>query len=611
MQKFIFYFFLYSSLSIVFSTCKKLEEPAPEKYFLLNMGYINVPQKTTQTYTFRISSTVPWKITTNTKADWLTVSPMAGGVGIHEITVTFLENTTVDIRSTIIDVFSDEMPEHKTISINQLGTEENILAHVSEDTFSYQPLDYATLEIVSNTTFSISADQPFVQFHYANGQGILSVPFILNYNLTPEYRKATITVSTRTKKTKQIQITQQPLPSPRDFPVVTPANSISKFKNDCIFLDNSINLKWGSSSDPLGGTVRYDVYLDTNPIPIKKIDSNRTDTAMQLSYFDLPQGKYYLQIEARTNLNAKRRSSNIIELNIFTIETYAKVSTVAGGNNQGNKSNQFNFSSDLFIDSTLTIYVADQSNYRVQKWSPRATFGTTIAGGNNIGTNLNQIQPHSISRTRDGRTLVSDVYNDRVMLFPANSTSATNGRIVMQSESHIQNYGFFGLFTHKNGSVYVCDGIGSSIYKLSPPNFDNPVRVAGGNGTGSELNQFNSPHNLFVDENETIYIADENNHRIIRWIKGASQGDVVAGGNGRGVGLNQFNRPRSVIKDGCDNLYIVDYDNKRIVKWRIGQSSGKVISSGSLNKPHSMLFLSNGDIYIADDGLHRIEKWER
>ncbi|CAF1483211.1 unnamed protein product, partial [Rotaria sordida] len=48
----------------------------------------------------------------------------------------------------------------------------------------------------------------------------------------------------------------------------------------------------------------------------------------------------------------------------------------------------------------------------------------------------------------------------------------------------------------------------------------NGQTVAGGNGSGSELNQFDRPFGLFVDENQTIYVADRSNERIMKWKRG-------------------------------------------------------------------------------------------
>src|SRR6218665_922176 len=49
------------------------------------------------------------------------------------------------------------------------------------------------------------------------------------------------------------------------------------------------------------------------------------------------------------------------------------------------------------------------------------------------------------------------------------------------------------------------------------------ITVAGGNSSGSGTNQLSNPHGIFIDANENIYIADLANHRIQKWVLGASE----------------------------------------------------------------------------------------
>ncbi|GAB3494039.1 hypothetical protein GCM10027341_09710 [Spirosoma knui] len=53
--------------------------------------------------------------------------------------------------------------------------------------------------------------------------------------------------------------------------------------------------------------------------------------------------------------------------------------TVAGGLPLA--ANQLNLPSGVAIDKDGNIYVADGNNNRIQKWTPGATQGTTVAGG--------------------------------------------------------------------------------------------------------------------------------------------------------------------------------------------------------------------------------------
>ncbi|CAF3276548.1 unnamed protein product, partial [Rotaria socialis] len=109
----------------------------------------------------------------------------------------------------------------------------------------------------------------------------------------------------------------------------------------------------------------------------------------------------------------------------------------------------------------------------------------------------------------------------------------------------------------------------------------NGVTIAGGHGQGGATNQLNWPHGLFVDDDQTVVIADYNNHRIMQWKNGdTTNGQVVAGGNGDGNGLHQFDRPTDVLIDKeTDSLIICDFGNQRVVRWsrRSGTTQGEIL----------------------------------
>ncbi|CAF1641400.1 unnamed protein product, partial [Rotaria magnacalcarata] len=64
------------------------------------------------------------------------------------------------------------------------------------------------------------------------------------------------------------------------------------------------------------------------------------------------------------------------------------------------------------------LYVADQANNRVMRWTQGATQGTVIAGGNGLGAGANQlISPMGLSVDRHGNLYVADCRNDRIQRF--------------------------------------------------------------------------------------------------------------------------------------------------------------------------------------------------
>jgi sugar lactone lactonase YvrE len=138
----------------------------------------------------------------------------------------------------------------------------------------------------------------------------------------------------------------------------------------------------------------------------------------------------------------------------------------------------------------------------------------------------------------------------------------------------------------------------------------NGISVAGSNAGGIGLNQLSNPHGVYVDDDQTIYVADFSNHRIVEWKRGATVGQVVAGGNGQGNQNNQLNGPTNVIvskKNDC--LIICDYGNKRVVKWpRRNGTNGETIIS---NVDGWGLSMANDEyIYVSDYIKHEVKRWK-
>ena len=57
------------------------------------------------------------------------------------------------------------------------------------------------------------------------------------------------------------------------------------------------------------------------------------------------------------------------------------------------------------------MYIADKGNHRIQKWTPGATEGTTVAGGNGEGSAANKLnKPTGIALDASGNLYIADEY---------------------------------------------------------------------------------------------------------------------------------------------------------------------------------------------------------
>ena len=115
---------------------------------------------------------------------------------------------------------------------------------------------------------------------------------------------------------------------------------------------------------------------------------------------------------------------------------------------------------------------------------------------------------------------------------------------------------------------------------------------------------------MFIDDDQTIYVADFRNHRIVEWKSGATNGKVIAGGNGRGNRNDQLYRPRNVIIDKeSDCLLICDSGNRRVVRWpRRNGTSGETILSNIVC--FDLTMDNDGYLYVSDDEKHEVRRWK-
>jgi len=93
------------------------------------------------------------------------------------------------------------------------------------------------------------------------------------------------------------------------------------------------------------------------------------------------------------------------------------------------------------------------------------------------------------------------------------------------------------------------------------------IIVAGGGNGPTELV---SPHGLVVDYLGTVYVADWTAHRILRWLKGATQWDIIISNSDRR--FEGIDSPKDLSMDQYGNFYIVEYYYHRLQRFDVDQS---------------------------------------
>ena len=136
------------------------------------------------------------------------------------------------------------------------------------------------------------------------------------------------------------------------------------------------------------------------------------------------------------------------------------------------------------------------------------------------------------------------------------------------------------------------------------------LTIIGGNEPGDELNQLTKPYGIYIYDDQTIYVSDEYNHRIIEWRRDTMKCRIVAGGNGQGRRNDQLNAPLNVIVDRqTDSFLICDCGNKRIVRWsRQNARNGETIIS-KVNCD-GIAMDKSGYIYVSDHFTQEVKRWK-
>ncbi len=287
--------------------------------------------------------------------------------------------------------------------------------------------------------------------------------------------------------------------------------------------------------------------------------------------------------------------------------------TVAGDPGGGANSNQLYLPFGLDVDDDQTIVIADQSNHRIMQWKKGGTNGQVVAGGNGGGNGMNQLNgPTDVLIDKETNSLIiCDRSNQRVVRWPRRS-GTTQGEVL------VENIYCEGLAMDDQRYLYVSDAEKCEVrrYDIEQEDTEGTI-VAGGHGAGGGLNQLINPTYLFVDRQQTVYVSDGGNHRVMKWKKDAKEGIVVAGGQGSGNSLTQLSSPWELFVDTLGTVYVAEEGNCRVTRWSQPMKRGTVVVGGNghgnganqFSHPIGLSFDQHGNLYVVDYGNHRVQQF--
>jgi sugar lactone lactonase YvrE len=324
----------------------------------------------------------------------------------------------------------------------------------------------------------------------------------------------------------------------------------------------------------------------------------------------------------------------------------------------------FNNPTGIRLDSSGNLYVGDDYNNRVLYFPAGSTTATRVYGQNGSFTtntaNNGGVSANSLSSMNDltldssGNLYIGDYANNRVLYFPAGSTTAT--RVYGQNGSFTTNTANNGGVSAKSfnastyvaldssGDLYVSDYFNNRVLYF-PAGSTTATRVYGQGGSfttntanngGVSANSLNSPQGLVVDSSSNLYVSDAGNNRILYFPAGSTTATRVYGQSGSfttntansgGVAATTLDYPMGLALDSAGNLYVADNTNNRMLYFSAGSTTATRvygqggsfttnvtnnggISTTSLSHPTGVSVDSSGYIYVTDASNNRVLKFQ-
>ena len=271
----------------------------------------------------------------------------------------------------------------------------------------------------------------------------------------------------------------------------------------------------------------------------------------------------------------------------------------------------------LAIDSAGNIYVADQTNNRIRKITPEVVVSTFIGRATAGYSDGGRLYPFGVSVDSDGFVYAADGIGRIARITPGGIVRTFRTGFVFPQ----------GVAVNPGGTVYVADTGTRTIRSFTPPAATSILagiaNTSGSNDTILLSSRFNFPIGITIDQENTLYVSDINNHNI-RKIMPTSNSVITLAGSltptfADGVGTNaSFNTPYGVAADIFGNVYVADTNNHRIrritsnglVMTLAGQATAGyadgVGTNAQFNFPYQISIDTLGTLYVADRGNHRI-----
>lgn len=298
---------------------------------------------------------------------------------------------------------------------------------------------------------------------------------------------------------------------------------------------------------------------------------------------------------------------------IGKISTSGNLSTLAGTAGASGSADgtggaaRFSGPHGIAVDDAGNVYVADAGNHTIRKITPGGVV-STLAGmageggfADGTGNAARFREPTDVAVDGSGNLYVADCLNSAIRkISPAGVVTTVAGGGLEGSADGLSSQATFryprGLALDGTGNIYVADTSNSSIRKISTSGVVTTVAgsagtLGSGDGVASAA-RFRYPWSVAVDGTGNLYVSDTANSTIRRitptglvtTVAGSVGSDDASSVDGQGS-IARFRNPAGLAVGGSGNLYVADINGNSVRKITIPSDSVTVTYDGSATLP--------------------------
>jgi sugar lactone lactonase YvrE len=253
---------------------------------------------------------------------------------------------------------------------------------------------------------------------------------------------------------------------------------------------------------------------------------------------------------------------------------------------------QWGVMSAVDIDSHGTIYAFKRSEPG-QKAGEMSSMIMVIDSSGKFQRSWGQntfMSAHGLRVLRDGFIWITDKTGDQVFKYsPDGELLMTLGKKGVAGDNNSTDAlnGPSDVVMAKNGDIFVSDGESTNTRVVKFSKDGKFIKFWGTKGAGP--GELNLPHNIAMDSEGRLYVADRSNKRIQVFDQDGKYLDQ----------MTQFGAPAAIFITKDDTLYVAAGAPENRVT--IGTKDGKVLDRiEGLNAPHWVAVDSNGAVYVAE-----------